>query len=909
MNPFRGTVALYRKAGWGGTIPLPYKEKHPPPTGFTGHRAEYPDVEQLKKWMNAGRSNIGLRLAGVDNEFEIVGIDVDHYKKGGKHKKGGDQLTDLEKTLGNLPATWVSSSRTDGRSGIRYYRVPRGLAFRGQIDKDIECISKGYRFAVVWPSIHPEGGTYWWFPPGVLPHAEGRELWDGTLPCAKDLSILPEKWLTYLTQDKMRAESDDRIDMDSKVDEVYQWADDTFHGDEDTKLCSLMRDKLNKHKKLISEEATSHDKIVNAHMNMFHLAAEGHLGWNEALNELEAFFQKITIDRDKRSKPEVDGEIFRSRINGLRKVKAQCDDRLKIGATAVDQRCDETGMCATAAEDAGTSQDDPPDPLDDIPGGALKGCDDYETNDDGNAEHLRDMFSTVSNGVSFRYAEGHGWIIWHDGDNPHWERDELGNQIMRRMWTRVKYRQQRYVEALRADLDNQINAAGNNPTTGQNAPPQLLIARAKWQKWSKFVEANGMNRNAENALKAAKSLKGVAIDVNQLDQNPLLLGVKNGVIELSRDNVLLRRAELNDFITLNTGVAWEQPDTTASDRWQEYLQTFLPDESLREIAQIALGHCLLGGNPEKIMIVLKGAPNTGKSTMVNAIETALGDYAASVTQTIFQNHKLNPMLADSLTKRVIVCSEFDEQDELSASMVKRLTGGTDKIRAELKGSNARIEGIPQFVPILATNTVFTISGADKALQNRLFVIPFNVTPRVVKKEYANVIHSICGTAILDWLVRGFVKYRINNQLATSQQITGETEEFVSELDEIATFVAECVVKHSSIDKSIDWKNDSDWCVDRTDMYEHFNRWWVENEFQANKKPSAIAFTKRIKALGIPGSDGNRTVRIGTVVSRFWYGCKLAKTRSRRTSITSIRPRVETPPRKVSQPGSDTKSDT
>jgi phage/plasmid-associated DNA primase len=67
---------------------------------------------------------------------------------------------------------------------------------------------------------------------------------------------------------------------------------------------------------------------------------------------------------------------------------------------------------------------------------------------------------------------------------------------------------------------------------------------------------------------------------------------------------------------MNTHIAWKEPSKFAQDKWDEYLDTFLPDVEERKVAQIALGHCLPGGNPEKIVIILMGDPNTGKSTMV-----------------------------------------------------------------------------------------------------------------------------------------------------------------------------------------------------------------------------------------------------------------------------------------------------
>lgn len=905
MNPYRGTALQYREKWFKGVLALPFKEKEAPETGFTGKRAPYPTLDEIKKWCEDGKKhNICIRLAGVDDKYELIGIDVDDYIKGGKKKDGYAQLQKFEKELGPLPQTWTSSARTDGHSGIRYFRVPRGYAFKGKLDKDIEIIQKSHRYAIVWPSIHPEGGLYWWFGPGVALTKEGRNEWDGQIPLAREFPLLPDSWFKYLSSNGTLAVEDEIIDVDSAVQEIYDWATATFHkadcnhadfeddgkgnkipvecseatGCADfTMPCELMRSKLEKHKKLIEDEATSHDKLTNAHWNLLHLAFEGHLGWNVAVNELEEHFENVTMDRGKRGLSEVHGEIFRSRIQALRQIKGKSDERTKIGAKAVDTLCTKVGICGTKGASSGTSNrhlssvdvgnavghgvddgnsssvdgnnsgnNEPPDELDDIPKGALKGIEDYETNDDGNGAHFCDYFSSLASGPSFRFAEGFGWIVWHEGSGdgvgryPHWQTDELGNQQIRRMWHKVKQRQLAYVNALKADLDNEITmaVAQGAPMSGGNAPVSLVVARTKYQKWSKWAELSGNNRQAENALKASTSINGVSISVNSLDQNPLLLGVANGVVELDRDEVRLRNAELSDFITLNTNVAWEEPTKFATEKWREYLNTFLPDPELQKIVQIVLGHCIIGGNPEKLMVVLKGDPNTGKSTMISALESALGDYCGTVSQTIFQNHKLNPVLANSITKRIIVCSEFDEKDELSASQVKRLTGGSDTISAELKGSNVTVEGVPQFVPILATNETPTISGADKALQNRLFVIPFTVTPKKVDKAFSRVIKDVCRNAVLGWLIEGYKEYRRLGGLPTSKLVEDETESFVADLDHLATFAYESLTETVEIHP-----------IKTSEMHTKYEQWCVMNSIQNRDRASLPMLSRRLKALG------------------------------------------------------------
>ena len=855
-------------------------------------------------------------------------------------------MQDLESKFGKLPDTWTSSSRIDGKSGIRYFLVPRGFAYRGKISADIECISKGTRFAVVWPSIHPDGPTYWWFPPGVSPDKNGREQWTGEIPLASDLPHLPKDWHEYLTQGGMRADAKERIDMDASVQEIYDWADATFYGsdgdeEDESPLCTRMAKTVQQQKRDIENEATSHDKIIKAHWHIYRLAAEGHNGWNRAVNEIEAFYLEDTVERGKRNLSEVRNEIFRSRTNGLRKIKAQIDARVAIGANAVDPSCLVSGACvvhgqARAASsrmadlqarldgddddillrasqnskakngvlgsvDSGDDSDDsdsddsyqePPDGLEDVPRGPIRPVDEYEMNDDGNAAHFVDLFSGDGLGASVRYADGYGWLVWHSGmdsgGQPRWELDQLGDQEIRRMWQVVKKRQVNYVEqALYPDYITQLTQA---QAAGGPIPPAVKAAKAKYEDWKRFAQASGNNRNAENAIKAVKSIPSVSISVNELDRNPYLLGVRNGVVELDNDNVRLRKAEAKDYITLNTGTAYETPTKFAQEKWNEYLDTFLPNRELQRATQIALGHCLIGGNPEKIMLVLKGNPNTGKSTMVNTIEKALGDYAMTVNTQFFQSHKFNVVLAESLQKRVVICSEFDEEEELSASIVKRITGGTDKITQEIKFSNAKISGIPQYVPILATNGTPRIAGADKALENRLFLIPFNITPDRVDKQAASVVTSVCATACLNWLIEGFIEYRRIGGLVRTKEIDELTQEFMAETDDTLNFAYDWIQKSESLGHQID----PEWCVTRTAMYKHYERYCEESGILRHNKLTPHGLTTKLRSIGLNGTEGKRSRTIGGVSNRWWYGVKLVtpKFSAKVISINSVQPRLE-----------------
>lgn len=893
MSPFRDTAVAYRKAKWFGTLPLPARQKSPPPTGYTGHVAPYPDKDKLLEWLNDSkhrRANICLRLGGVDKDYEIIGIDVDHYLKGGEEKRGGDQLKTLEDSYGKLPETWTSSARTDGVSGIRYFRVPRGLAFRGQVDKDIECIQKGHRFAVVWPSYNPDSQSdYWWFPPGADLSVDGRNAWNvGEVPDATQLPLLPDRWIDHLTQGRITA-GEVEIDMDSSVDEIYAWADETLP--EGTTLCYRMREKMEKHLRLIADEATSHDKIVNAHMNMMHLAMEGHTGWTEAINQIEQQFVSTCIERDKRDLNELRGEIFRSRSRGLRRVKAKIDAQISIGAQGVpdrDTECD-TGdsqgiPLIVGGSVAGTGP--PGNDLFDIPRGQPIPTPEYRTNDDGNADHFADTFHSVELGPVVRFIDGYGWIVWHNGDGgerqPHWERDQFSDGIMRRMFWSVRDRLENYAEACRTDWTN-LSAAFANQTPGVSAA-DVRDAKSLMGKWLKFAEGTGNNRNARNALEALKSKPGIRKSLAELDSSPDVLGVANGVVELNPDGAKLRRAEPEDYITLNTGTPWLADDdvsTIGKKLWREYLEKFLPDEEYRRDVQIALGHCLLGGNPHKKLFVFKGHTNTGKSVMISMVNEVLGDYASTVNKSLFQYHKLNPVLALALPKRVVSIIELsrDTKNALTIDQIKTATGN-DVVQAELKGANETVERVPFFVPIIVTNTVPNIEGADKALRERLHVVDFDVVEEHPDDTIAARMRHESKAAVLAWLIEGYNLYCANGRkVPVNAKMNQAKIDFAAEMDDISEFANECLEPHTHMGNlSKNWARDaSEWCTTKDAIFSRYQRWLGDNEIPTKEHASKNKLTSRLKELGFV--DTRDKVRSGGRHDKFWLGTKMKPSRN------------------------------
>jgi hypothetical protein len=206
-GPFALGAPLYRPL-WPSVIHIPEDRKKEPPTGYTGFKGKIADNEQFAEWIDVKADRnlavwLGFQIDLNDELWVIVAIDVDNYDD----KLGGSQLAELVKKLGPLPDTWVSSSRIDGISGIRYFRVRYDPNLRlRNVAEHIETIYFGWRYALVWPSV-VEGRQYWWFPPGVLPDENGRAAWkpESGIPDPATFPELPKPWFDYILRTDVNA--------------------------------------------------------------------------------------------------------------------------------------------------------------------------------------------------------------------------------------------------------------------------------------------------------------------------------------------------------------------------------------------------------------------------------------------------------------------------------------------------------------------------------------------------------------------------------------------------------------------------------------------------------------------------------------------------------------------------------
>lgn len=267
-GPYATAAATYWTAGWRGILPLPTGQKAPVPNGWTGRDGTWPSYPDLQAWIeDRGAGNLALRLPPG-----VLGIDVDHY--GGK--PGGLVFESLETSLGALPATWRTTSRDDGISGIRLYRIPEGLRWPGVLGPGIETIRTEHRYAVAWPSVHPNGGTYRWITPNGATAL-------GVVPTIEDLPHLPDAWIEHFTHGELAT---DQPHADLTDTAAGQWLTQRGAG----APCRHVDSALNRARADLLTASSRHDTTLQATNRLIWLAGEGHTGSAAALTQLRATF-------------------------------------------------------------------------------------------------------------------------------------------------------------------------------------------------------------------------------------------------------------------------------------------------------------------------------------------------------------------------------------------------------------------------------------------------------------------------------------------------------------------------------------------------------------------------------------------------------------------------------------------
>jgi putative DNA primase/helicase len=349
-------------------------------------------------------------------------------------------------------------------------------------------------------------------------------------------------------------------------------------------------------------------------------------------------------------------------------------------------------------------------------------------------------------------------------------------------------------------------------------------------------------------LAAAESLLRdlVAVDASKLDMNPWLLNCTNGTVDLRTGE--LRPHDPLDYITQCSPISYE-PDAQAP-RFKGFVREIVRDAETAAFLHRFLGYCATGSVREQVLTVFIGNGGNAKSTLLNAVSNALGDYASAAAPGLLAalggSHDRHPTeLADLQGKRLVISSEVEEGATLREALVKHLTG-SEQIKARRMHQDF-MQFDPTHKLILATNYRPRVVGGDYGIWRRLllveFPIKFGTARDVAEGKASRVRDETLGDAlraeragILTWLVHGAIEW-YRTGLEAPESVRLATREYQREQDRLDEFVRErCTLDPNS------W-NPFDGAM--VGLYPAYVQWARESGYQPMGKSRFIQELERV----------------------------------------------------------------
>ena len=174
-----------------------------------------------------------------------------------------------------------------------------------------------------------------------------------------------------------------------------------------------------------------------------------------------------------------------------------------------------------------------------------------------------------------------------------------------------------------------------------------------------------------------------------------------------------------------------------------------------------LGHALEGKVTAHILPILQGDGANGKSTLIDAIMYALGDYADAADPDLLRARTFDAHptgVADLYGLRLALLHETDAGHRLAEGTVKRLTGG-DRLKARRMREDFWSFD-PSHTFVMLTNHKPLVGGTDEGIWRRLRLVPFEVViPPAERDEDLGRKLAAEADAVLAWLVAGYLDWK------------------------------------------------------------------------------------------------------------------------------------------------------
>jgi len=353
-------------------------------------------------------------------------------------------------------------------------------------------------------------------------------------------------------------------------------------------------------------------------------------------------------------------------------------------------------------------------------------------------------------------------------------------------------------------------------------------------------------------LKLAVSEPEMATTDRELDSDPYLLGVRNGVVELRTGLRYFNQPEMQITRYCHAGFA----EDATCPKWMRFLdEIFMYDAETIACVQRLLGCTLLGLATEEKLIICYGHGSNGKSVFSNVIHKIMGGYSITAPPSLLTARRQDDNgprndLAALAGARYVSINEMQAGDRLDEQIVKMLAG-REPISARFLHQEF-FEFTPSFTPWLRTNHKPIVTGLDDGIWRRLVLLPFSrkftddeKDPELEQKLLVE------QDAILMWMVEGAKLYLKEGLIKLSPRMRFELGTYRNESDLLGEFLSDqCTPDQTG--KAF-----------QTNVYTSYRNWCDVNGVRPLSKKT---FTQRLAERGYPeAKSGKNRFYIGLVL--------------------------------------------
>lgn len=378
--------------------------------------------------------------------------------------------------------------------------------------------------------------------------------------------------------------------------------------------------------------------------------------------------------------------------------------------------------------------------------------------------------------------------------------------------------------------------------------------------------AERQDRQAENfakrsldqprLLSSLSSLQSeLPVDAVEFDQRSNLLNFLNGTLDLASGKITPHR-KLDKI----TRLVHYKCEARECPLFTKFLNRVV-GQTLANYLQKAFGYSLTGDTSEKVVFIVYGSGNNGKTTLLDAIREIIPEYSATIlieslmTRQNAETPNTLADLADLRGARFANTSETEQGQRLSEGRLKRITQGKGIIKAARKYENPI--SFPETHKLwIDANHLPVIHGADISIWERLRPIPFSVVipqEEIDRQLSAKLLQEAEG--ILAWVVAGAARW-YKEGLGRVAAVTEAADRWRTDMDRIAPFLEEMCELYIA-DRNV--------YVGQEELRSAYMRWCERRDEKHSL--SSQAFNSYLESKGLIRDRADRNTK------RVWFGVR------------------------------------